>query len=449
MLRIGYGSSELASTWDGIARLSDSGDRLIIQHLIGATGVYSTGENDGSYYYEPVRTIEGTAQETEVTISEAEYWRLLTASVISSDGNSNTIHYQVSNDGEESLITEAELSNSPYYQNDWHSETEDMNRSILTFIPLFDEQKEASDPQALSYLSTTQMPIPETTNTYQMLQKGDKGTSVETLQRRLSELGYYTGKVDGDYGNQTFDAVTRFQKAHQLFQDGIASQETLTVLYESADLVSTIQIRGWNGNSYQYVLFGNYPQAVNGETAPILWRVLGNDRLGRNNESTFLLQSEYIIEYSLFANNRINHWRDSPIFSLLNSTFYQAAFTENERERIYQRPSYPNIFFLVETDFSSLYGLSNEERRAAIATEYVRSKYAIDHTDSFFYWTRPGSSRSGSELEYITTYDSYGKSQKMSNYPSRMGGVRPTLYLNCYGLFNAGTGTIEDPFRCK
>lgn len=41
---------------------------------------------------------------------------------------------------------------------------------------------------------------------------------------------------------------------------------------------------------------------------------------------------------------------------------------------------------------------------------------------------------SNGELLEIAEYDSYG-------------GVRPAMYLNCLGLFNAGTGSKEDPFR--
>ncbi len=87
--------------------------------------------------------------------------------------------------------------------------------------------------------SSTPVPTPAITpNTdYKTLQVGDKGDKVTTLQRRLAELGYYTGNVDGVYGNQTRRAVERFQYYHGLSSDGIAGKRTQTVLYESKDIV--------------------------------------------------------------------------------------------------------------------------------------------------------------------------------------------------------------------
>ena len=47
------------------------------------------------------------------------------------------------------------------------------------------------------------------------LQRGFKGSeAVRSLQKRLKELGYYSGSVDGDFGEGTEKAVKEFQKAH-------------------------------------------------------------------------------------------------------------------------------------------------------------------------------------------------------------------------------------------
>jgi len=46
---------------------------------------------------------------------------------------------------------------------------------------------------------------------------------VSVLQERLSELGYWVGAADGEYGSATTHAVTAFQKAEGLDRDGIAS----------------------------------------------------------------------------------------------------------------------------------------------------------------------------------------------------------------------------------
>ena len=57
------------------------------------------------------------------------------------------------------------------------------------------------------------------------------GSSVRALQTKLKELGYYTGTVDGDYGDGTTAAVVAFQNANGLTADGIAGKATLNLLY--------------------------------------------------------------------------------------------------------------------------------------------------------------------------------------------------------------------------
>ncbi len=58
------------------------------------------------------------------------------------------------------------------------------------------------------------------------LQKGDSGAAVKSVQQRLKELGYYSASCDGNYGNQTVNAVKAFQKKNGLSQTGIADAAT-------------------------------------------------------------------------------------------------------------------------------------------------------------------------------------------------------------------------------
>lgn len=53
------------------------------------------------------------------------------------------------------------------------------------------------------------------------LKKGSTGDTVKEAQTLLKQKGYYTGKIDGDYGNLTVSAVKAFQKSNGLLQDGI------------------------------------------------------------------------------------------------------------------------------------------------------------------------------------------------------------------------------------
>ncbi len=84
-------------------------------------------------------------------------------------------------------------------------------------------------------INTKTIVVTPTPNTKSIIQKGDKGSAVEALQKRLSELGYLKG-WDGIFGTQTYNAVVAFQKRNSLSSDGVAGPKTLTRLYSSSAL---------------------------------------------------------------------------------------------------------------------------------------------------------------------------------------------------------------------
>lgn len=59
---------------------------------------------------------------------------------------------------------------------------------------------------------------------------GSKGDEVRRIQKKLKELGFYNGSVDGVYGSATKKAVTAFQKSCGITADGIAGPKTLLYL---------------------------------------------------------------------------------------------------------------------------------------------------------------------------------------------------------------------------
>lgn len=69
---------------------------------------------------------------------------------------------------------------------------------------------------------------PETAQTLSKI--GSQGEEVRQIQTRLTELGYFTSKIDGIYGEKTKAAVTRFQRDNGLTADGIAGTKTLSAL---------------------------------------------------------------------------------------------------------------------------------------------------------------------------------------------------------------------------
>ena len=66
---------------------------------------------------------------------------------------------------------------------------------------------------------------------YTTLSKGDSGLQVTNLQKRLIELGWLTGKADGDFGSATEKAVSAFQAAAGLAQNGVADSDMQNLLY--------------------------------------------------------------------------------------------------------------------------------------------------------------------------------------------------------------------------
>jgi N-acetylmuramoyl-L-alanine amidase len=76
-----------------------------------------------------------------------------------------------------------------------------------------------------------------------------RGDDVAELQRRLSALGFDTGRVDGIFGDRTAVALSEFQRNLGLPVDGIFGAETLSELQrvmprrELSDLVSAVRDR--------------------------------------------------------------------------------------------------------------------------------------------------------------------------------------------------------------
>lgn len=63
-----------------------------------------------------------------------------------------------------------------------------------------------------------------------VLRQGSRGKEVAVLQQQLKVAGYFSGEATGCYDNSTRKAVQRFQRTHELPEDGILSSTTRTVL---------------------------------------------------------------------------------------------------------------------------------------------------------------------------------------------------------------------------
>ncbi|MBQ8159650.1 MAG: peptidoglycan-binding protein, partial [Clostridia bacterium] len=101
---------------------------------------------------------------------------------------------------------------------------------------------------------------------------GTKGTAVRKMQRRLDELGYPVGNIDGDFGKQTLFALNLFQDATGFANRRYATQSLRTKLYAKNaprfDLYRPLDI-GDQGLSVQImqemlVILGYGPEKVDG-----------------------------------------------------------------------------------------------------------------------------------------------------------------------------------------
>lgn len=99
-------------------------------------------------------------------------------------------------------------------------------KSILFSDPvLIDENLCIAYPNHSNHLHVNFMPAPKS-STRSTLRRGDTGTSVQDLQRKLGI------KTDGSYGPDTEKAVREFQAEHGLKVDGIVGPESNRILFE-------------------------------------------------------------------------------------------------------------------------------------------------------------------------------------------------------------------------
>lgn len=114
-------------------------------------------------------------------------------------------------------------------------------RSIPPLPPTINSSSLAFPPEGTSYSPPPLSPPALVNNSTNLLavnsigssgglRRGDRSEAVRQLQLRLRDLGYYYDDIDGIYGLNTEDAVTRFQVNRGLFPDGIAGSQTLAAL---------------------------------------------------------------------------------------------------------------------------------------------------------------------------------------------------------------------------
>lgn len=77
---------------------------------------------------------------------------------------------------------------------------------------------------------------------------GSRGEQVSKVQRKLRQWGYYDGAVDGVFGQETYDAVVRFQRKNGLTADGVIGSATAEAMGLSVGTAAAVSS---TASSYQ------------------------------------------------------------------------------------------------------------------------------------------------------------------------------------------------------
>ena len=95
-------------------------------------------------------------------------------------------------------------------------------------------------PKVTNTPAPTPTPTPTVAPPEKSLKNGDTGADVKTLQKRLKELKYYKGTVDGKMGKSTVKALKAFQEANGLEADGVAGKATYAILFSESALAKGV-----------------------------------------------------------------------------------------------------------------------------------------------------------------------------------------------------------------
>lgn len=90
----------------------------------------------------------------------------------------------------------------------------------------------SASPEASATATASPAPVNPNEGKVRTLYKNRYGSDVEALQDALTELGFFTSRVDGQFGVRTERALKKYQKARGLEADGVLGAQTRRALAE-------------------------------------------------------------------------------------------------------------------------------------------------------------------------------------------------------------------------
>ena len=132
---------------------------------------------------------------------------------------------QFGDDGDDVLALQTRLKELKYYTGNLSGRyREGTRKAVETFQADFDlDQTGVADLRTLSILFSL---------THRPLRYGSTGEDVKDLQKELTELGYYKGKISGNYLESTQKAVENLQAKNGLEITGVADAELQDMILE-------------------------------------------------------------------------------------------------------------------------------------------------------------------------------------------------------------------------
>lgn len=102
---------------------------------------------------------------------------------------------------------------------------------------------------------------------YTQLREGDSGMDVENLQKRLQELGYYTGEITGTFDAMTKEALVQFESRYSEQRFGIATVKLQEMLFSDQaaamnETVSDAQMDQYAASGLQELDIGDADESV-------------------------------------------------------------------------------------------------------------------------------------------------------------------------------------------
>ena len=152
----------------------------------------------------------------------------------------------------------------------------------------------------------------------------DTGSNVVKLQQALECLGYYSGEIDGVYGEMTYNAVKRFQSKKKLEVDGVAGPITIRAMFgmDAAGVKYQTEVLDWYKDNVNRVIPKGARFTVKdigtGKTFEMV-RWSGGDHMDaepRSEADAKTIKSIYGGSYS---------WRRRPILIKYNGHVYAAS----------------------------------------------------------------------------------------------------------------------------